>query len=131
VRHLRRGAERHRPRQEARRQGEALRAPAQQGLARRQILAFTRQAADDLQDLTASASELGKPAGRDAALGRPNLGRSLGVDGARVRLEQLVDQAIAAIPDSGARPLVRGWVERVALRLSASAEAPMLKEARR
>jgi len=89
------------------------------------------QAADDLQDLTASASEIGKPVLRDAALGRPNLGQTLGVGGAQARLAQLVDQAIAAIPDSGARPLVRGWVERLALRLSASAEAPMLKEARR
>jgi geranylgeranyl diphosphate synthase, type II len=89
------------------------------------------QAADDLQDLTANAGQLGKPTGRDVALGRPNLGEALGVDAARARLHVLIGEAIAAIPDSGARPLVLGWVERLAGRLSASAEAPVLKEARR
>lgn len=96
-----------------------------------ECLGCAYQAADDLRDLTANAQDLGKPTGRDAALGRPNLGQALGVDGARARLEQLVDQAIGAIPDGGARSLMRGWVERLTLRLLASAEAPMLKEARR
>lgn len=56
------------------------------------------QVADDLRDALATEEELGKPAGRDAALGRPNAIHALGVDGTLMRLEGLVEAAIAAIP---------------------------------
>lgn len=56
------------------------------------------QVADDLRDALATEEELGKPAGRDAALGRPNAIHALGVDGTLRRLESLVKAAIAAIP---------------------------------
>ncbi len=56
------------------------------------------QVADDLRDALATEEELGKPAGRDAALGRPNAIHALGVDGTLQRLESLVKAAIAAIP---------------------------------
>jgi geranylgeranyl diphosphate synthase type II len=56
------------------------------------------QVADDIRDVAADAQELGKPIGRDVALGRPSAARELGLAGAIVRLDQLVASAIAAIP---------------------------------
>ncbi len=57
------------------------------------------QMADDIRDLTLDAERLGKPAGRDVALDRPNVARRYGLDGARTRLDDLVAEAVAAIPD--------------------------------
>ena len=57
------------------------------------------QVADDLRDVTGNAQELGKPTGRDAALGRPNAVAHVGVPAARARLQQLLAEALAAIPD--------------------------------
>ena len=48
------------------------------------VLAY--QVADDIQDATADAGELGKPTGCDAALGRPSAVLELGLDGAVRRL---------------------------------------------
>ncbi len=56
------------------------------------------QVADDIRDVAASAEELGKPVGRDAALGRPSAARSLGLHAAVERFDELVAQAMAAIP---------------------------------
>ncbi|MDC7784617.1 polyprenyl synthetase family protein [Rhodoplanes sp. TEM] len=61
-------------------------------------LGLAYQVADDLRDAAADEEELGKPIGRDAALGRPSAVRDLGIDGAMHRLESLVKEAIAAIP---------------------------------
>jgi geranylgeranyl diphosphate synthase type II len=64
------------------------------------------QVADDIRDVTGNSDELGKPTGRDAALGRPNAVARLGLGAARARLQQLVSQAQAAIPEcSGADEL--------------------------
>jgi len=57
------------------------------------------QVADDLLDMLADPEEIGKPVGRDAALGRPNAALALGLDGACQRLERLASAAVAAIPD--------------------------------
>ncbi len=56
------------------------------------------QVADDLRDALSSAGELGKPVGRDAALGRPSAVLRLGVDGAIERLRELALDAVAVIP---------------------------------
>jgi geranylgeranyl diphosphate synthase type II len=56
------------------------------------------QVADDLRDVAGNAEELGKPVGRDAALGRPNAARELGLTGAIQRLKQLVGAALESIP---------------------------------
>jgi geranylgeranyl diphosphate synthase, type II len=64
------------------------------------------QAADDIRDAVGDADEIGKPTGRDAILGRPNVVIELGLAGAMQRLEQLVGEAIFAIPScSGAADL--------------------------
>ena len=56
------------------------------------------QVVDDIRDVAARPEDLGKPIGRDAALGRPNAARQLGLAGALARLDQLVAEAEAAIP---------------------------------
>jgi geranylgeranyl diphosphate synthase, type II len=74
------------------------------------------QVVDDIRDVAADAAELGKPTGRDAALGRPNAAIQLGIEGAMARLERLVDEAVAAIPpcpgDRALRALVRAEAQR-------------------
>jgi geranylgeranyl diphosphate synthase, type II len=56
------------------------------------------QAADDIRDAAAESEEIGKPVGRDLALGRPNVVAELGLVGAIRHLENLIGEAIAAIP---------------------------------
>lgn len=56
------------------------------------------QVADDIHDVAYSETELGKPAGQDAALGRPNAAAQLGIGGAVTLLKQLAAEACEAIP---------------------------------
>ena len=62
-------------------------------------LAF--QIADDVLDVTATTDQLGKTAGRDAALQKSTYPALLGVAGARGRAVALVDEACAALDDVG------------------------------
>jgi len=56
------------------------------------------QVADDIRDVAGKAEELGKPIGRDVALGRPSAARELGLQGAIARLDYLVSGALESIP---------------------------------
>jgi geranylgeranyl diphosphate synthase type II len=56
------------------------------------------QVADDIRDAAGDSEEIGKPVGRDAVLGRPNAVLAFGLAGAVKHLEQLVGEAVAAIP---------------------------------
>ena len=56
------------------------------------------QVADDIRDAAADEDEIGKPVGRDLALGRPSAVIELGLDGALFRLHELVQGAIHAMP---------------------------------
>ena len=80
-------------------------------------LGHAYQAADDIRDAAADAEKLGKPVGRDAALGRPSLVATHGVRGALGHFEQLVAQALHAVPECrGAgrlRTMVRSEAERL------------------
>jgi geranylgeranyl diphosphate synthase type II len=75
------------------------------------------QVADDLGDACAAPEEMGKPAGRDAALGRPSIVLSRGVAAAVQRLEELASAAADAIPPcpgaSELRALIRGEARRL------------------
>jgi geranylgeranyl diphosphate synthase type II len=75
------------------------------------------QAADDLLDAVSAEVECGKPTGRDTALCRPSLVRELGLHGAQARLEDLVAQAVAAIPDCDGAGMLRELVRTQATRL--------------
>jgi geranylgeranyl diphosphate synthase type II len=56
------------------------------------------QVADDIRDVYADADDLGKPVGRDEALDRPSAVRELGLEGAKARLNGLVEDAVTSIP---------------------------------
>ena len=75
------------------------------------------QVADDIRDVVATPAQLGKPCGRDQALGRPSVALQQGVAGAMLRLKALVADAIAAIPPcplaSELRGLIRLEVQRL------------------
>ena len=58
-------------------------------------LAF--QIADDVLDVTATTDQLGKTAGRDAALGKSTYPALLGVEGAIRRADALVEDACATL----------------------------------
>ncbi|GJE61726.1 polyprenyl synthetase family protein [Methylobacterium trifolii] len=69
------------------------------------------QVADDLRDVACRQEEIGKPAGRDATLGRPNAAALLGTGGALERLESLTREAMAVIPDCPGADALRAEVE--------------------
>lgn len=75
------------------------------------------QIADDIRDVVSSEQELGKPTGRDHALGRPNAVHRLGVGPAVERLESLVHAAIEAIPECPGADDLRGHILAEASRL--------------
>ncbi len=76
------------------------------------------QVADDLLDAVSAAGEADKPVGRDAALGRPSTVTELGLEGAVRRLNELVEDAVRAIPpcagDADLKELVRMQAVRLA-----------------
>ncbi len=62
------------------------------------------QVADDLRDFAGVVAEIGKPAGQDAALGRPNAARELGLEGACQHLCALIEATVDSLPQCGGRP---------------------------
>ena len=84
--------------------GLAARAPASrvEALARYGAavgLAF--QIADDVLDVTATSAELGKTAGKDAAVRKGTYPAMLGIEGARARARSLADEACRALDAEG------------------------------
>ena len=75
------------------------------------------QVADDIRDAAADPEEMGKPAGRDLALGRPSAAISFGVSGAVERLEMLAAEAVAAVPPCRGAGALRGLIRSEAKRL--------------
>jgi farnesyl diphosphate synthase len=59
------------------------------------------QLADDILDVTATAEAMGKATGKDAAHGKQTLVAQLGLEGARVRLNQTVSEALSALRTFG------------------------------
>lgn len=77
-------------------------------------LGLAYQLADDLLDEGGDRQAIGKPAGRDAALGRPNARHQLGARECRSALEDLIEAAVQAVPPCTGREALRAWVrERV------------------
>ncbi|MCW1842505.1 polyprenyl synthetase family protein [Prosthecomicrobium hirschii] len=70
------------------------------------------QVADDIRDLVCEPAELGKPVGRDAALGRPSATREFGMAGAMDRLRVLVARAVEVVPVCPGDALLKAMILR-------------------
>ena len=75
------------------------------------------QVADDISDAVATDEALGKPAGQDAAHGRPNAVEAFGLGGALRRLERLAEEAAAAVPACPGQGALQGLIRQEAERL--------------
>jgi geranylgeranyl diphosphate synthase, type II len=91
----------------ARASAERLAALARYG----QAIGLAFQIADDVLDVTATTSQLGKTAGRDLALGKSTYPALLGVEGARARAAALVQEGCDALAAVG---LLTPALERLA-----------------
>jgi geranylgeranyl diphosphate synthase type II len=76
------------------------------------------QVADDLHDVLNGEEDLGKPAGQDAAHGRPNAVADFGVAGAIRRLEDILGGAISSIPACPGEAALCAVVRKQAERLT-------------
>ena len=81
------------------------------------------QVADDLRDALYDAETLGKPAGQDAAHGRPNAVGVYGVQGAIRHLKDILGGAIASIPACPGEAMLADMVRRYAERMTPVAPA--------
>ena len=75
------------------------------------------QVADDIRDVMADPSLLGKPVGQDVALGRPSSAIDLGLGGAIAYFEKLVQSAIDSVPECASREAMRQLVRMESERL--------------
>lgn len=75
------------------------------------------QVADDLKDALLGVEDMGKPAGQDAAHGRPSAVAELGVAGAVAHLRDILGGAIASIPscpgEAMLAQMVRAYAEKM------------------
>lgn len=76
------------------------------------------QIADDIRDHVMEDEALGKPAGQDAAMARPNAVDTLGLRGAFDQLNDLIDDAAEAVPDCAGADNLRALVYAQARRLA-------------
>ncbi len=81
------------------------------------------QVADDLRDALADEEEAGKTTGRDAVLGRPSAALTLGIPACLRHLEDLIGEAIEAIPPCPGRQALEQLILLEARRLVPKAAA--------
>lgn len=87
------------------------------------------QVADDIRDVMADPDLLGKPVGRDVALGRPSAAIDLGLAGAIEHFESLVQAAVDSVPECASREAMRGLVRQESERLVPRAACDMYRKA--
>ncbi|MBL8330349.1 MAG: polyprenyl synthetase family protein [Rubrivivax sp.] len=68
------------------------------------------QVADDIRDAACTEAEMGKPALRDRALGRPSVVIEMGMSGALDYFEQLLASARSSVPECRGAPSLRALV---------------------
>jgi farnesyl diphosphate synthase len=71
-------------------------------------LAF--QICDDILDITADTSTLGKPQGADLALNKPTYPALLGLDGARTHAGTLIEDALSSLTVFGPEADTLRWI---------------------
>jgi geranylgeranyl diphosphate synthase type II len=90
------------------------------------------QVADDIRDVAADPTQLGKPVGQDVALCRPSSATDLGLVGAIQHFDQLMARVIDSIPPCHGEAQLRALVRMEAERLVPTAlSAPYLAESAR
>lgn len=77
-----------------------------------ELIGEAYQVADDIADMHATQEDLGKPVGRDMALGRPSAVRELGIGGAMARLQDLIDHAVQLIPPCPGEAQLRALIQK-------------------
>jgi geranylgeranyl diphosphate synthase type II len=82
------------------------------------------QVLDDLHDACSYEELLGKPVGRDAALGRPSAVTTLGAAGCVRRIGELVEATSARVPACPGRAQVVALIQRLDLKNLAQSPAP-------
>lgn len=81
------------------------------------LLGEAYQIADDLADALGEAPRLGKPIHQDGEKRRPSVVTTLGVDGARRKLEEVLSEANHSIPACSGRADVEGFLSLTGKRL--------------
>jgi geranylgeranyl diphosphate synthase type II len=81
------------------------------------LLGEAYQIADDLADALGEAPRLGKPIHQDGEKRRPSVVTTLGVDGARLKLEEVLAEAKHSIPACPGRSDVEGFLSLTGKRL--------------
>ena len=82
-----------------------------------QRLGEAYQVADDIKDMAATEAEAGKPVGVDQTLGRPSAALRLGLRDALGRLDHLVAEALASVPECAGASALRDLIGREHRRL--------------
>ena len=80
-------------------------------------LGHAYQVADDIRDVIGQSAALGKPAGQDQLLGRPNAMAALGLEGALAHFEGLMNRAIQSVPHCACRDMLQHLVRLESQRL--------------
>lgn len=75
------------------------------------------QVADDIYDVAGNAADMGKPIGRDAALGRPNAAAQHGLHSSNRLFDQLLREAVEAIPPCADAERIHTWVHHLSDKL--------------
>jgi geranylgeranyl diphosphate synthase type II len=96
---------------------ESAGAPAAPWRALGEWLGEAYQVADDIRDVAADPLLLGKPVGRDQALGRPSMVATHGLLGAVAHFHQLVQRAADAVPACRGAARLRALVHAESERL--------------
>jgi len=96
---------------------EAAGAPAEPWRALGEWLGEAYQVADDIRDVAADPLWLGKPTGRDVALGRPSAASAKGLTGALGHFDRLVASAVEAVPACRGAAQLRALVRMESERL--------------
>jgi len=96
---------------------EAAGAEAEPWRALGEWLGEAYQVADDIRDVAADPRWLGKPTGRDVALGRPSAASARGLTGAVLHFDRLIARAVQAVPVCHGAARLRALVRMEAERL--------------